>query len=84
MQWLATVREDRYQEAVAVAVDHCQVADHQRTLLVDGRKNHQVHHQVRHRDHRQDQDHHQDRHQVEMDSMEGVCLPHVCCTQVSS
>ncbi len=70
MKWLATARKDRCQEAVVA--DHYQMADHQRTLLVDGR----AHHQEDHQD--------QDRHQEDEGSMEGVCFPTVSCILVSS
>ena len=78
MQWLATARKDRCQEAVVA--DHYQVADHQRTLLVDGRAHHQE------EDRHQEDYHHQeeDRHlEDEGDSMEGVCFPIVSSIQFS-
>ena len=57
MQWLATARKDRCQEAVVEVAGHYQVADHQRTLVVDGRAHHQEEeedHQDRHLDHHLD------------------------------
>ena len=52
------------------------VADHQRTLLVDGRA-----HQEEEEDHQEEEDRHQDHH---MDSTEGVYFLPVPCTQVSA
>ena len=74
--------EDRSEEDRHLEVDHhLEVDPHQEGGRDhdDPQESHQDHHQDRHQDH-----HHQDHHLVQMDSMEGVCLLRVYCTQVSS
>ncbi len=80
MQWLATARKDRCQEAVAESADHYQVADHQRTLLVGGGAHQEEELQLEDYHHQEEDRHLED----QGNSVEGVCFPTVSCIKVSS